>query len=83
MDENKALVLGLNPFEIRASVQPRSQWHKRVNRSLNPFEIRASVQLALHLQDLVRQVSLNPFEIRASVQRWRWSNGCWHMSQSL
>ena len=58
----------LNPFEIRASVQPTCSPSPTHRSSLNPFEIRASVQRKTGVK--VTQVSgLNPFEIRASVQQ--------------
>ena len=38
--------MGLNPFEIRASLKLRVVGHLLASTGLNPFEIRASLKLA-------------------------------------
>ena len=44
MQENVNLILGLNPFEIRAGLKPDDERTGAVRDGLNPFEIRAGLK---------------------------------------
>ena len=58
---------GLNPFEIRAGLEPYLAANSTKSDGLNPFEIRAGLEQVLTMNVLV-EGGLNPFEIRAGLE---------------
>ena len=65
----------LNPFEIRAGLEPDSLPIILAAAGLNPFEIRAGLEHWRCCQLGTKRKGLNPFEIRAGLEL-RTRRGC-------